>query len=41
VTDRYAPPAPAPASLLDVTITTGAPPPLDLEAELARVLRHQ
>jgi hypothetical protein len=41
VTDRYRPPAPAPGSLLDVTITTGPPPPLDLEAELARVLRHQ
>jgi hypothetical protein len=41
VTDRYQPPAPAPASLLDVTITTGPPPPLDVEAELARVLRHQ
>jgi arylsulfatase len=41
VTDRYTPPAPAPRSLLDVTITTGPPPPLDLEAELARVMRHQ
>jgi hypothetical protein len=41
VTDGYTPPAPAPATLLDVTITTGPPPPLDLEAELARVLRHQ
>jgi len=41
VTDRYTPPAPAPSSLLDVTITTGPPPPLDLEAELARVMRHQ
>jgi arylsulfatase len=41
VTDRYAPPAPAPSTLFDVTITTGPPPPLDLEAELARVMRHQ
>ena len=41
VTERYRPPAPAPSSLIDVTITTGPPPPLDLEAELARVLRHQ
>src|SRR5262249_18758091 len=41
VTDRYRPPAPAPSTLFDVTITTGTPPPLDLEAELARVLRHQ
>ncbi len=41
VTDRYTPPAPAPAALFDVTITTGTPPPLDLDAELARVLRHQ
>jgi hypothetical protein len=41
VTDRYRPPAPTPSTLFDVTITTGPPPPLDIEAELARVLRHQ
>ncbi len=41
VTDRYEPSVRAPASLLDVTITTGPPPPLDLDAELARVMRHQ
>ena len=41
VTERYRPPAPAPSTLLDVTITTGPPPPFDMEAELARVLRHQ
>jgi hypothetical protein len=41
VCDGYEPPAPAPPSLLDVTFTTGALPPLDLEAEFARVMRHQ
>ena len=41
VTDEYAPPFPAPASLDSVTITTGPPPPFDLEVELARVMRHQ
>jgi hypothetical protein len=41
VVERYLPPAPAPPSLLDVTITTGPPPPLDVEAELARIMRHQ
>ena len=41
VSDHYAPPAPAPANLLDVEITVGPPPPFDLDAELARILRHQ
>jgi hypothetical protein len=41
VCDAYEPPAPAPAALLDVTITTGTPPAFDFEAELTRVLRHQ
>jgi arylsulfatase len=41
VTDDYAPPFPAPGSLAQVTVTTGPPPPFDLEAELERVLRHQ
>ena len=41
VTDEYAPPFPAPASFDSVTISTGPPPPFDLDAELARVMRHQ
>jgi arylsulfatase A-like enzyme len=41
VCEEYVPPAPAPDALLDVTIRAGAPPPLDLEAEFARVMRHQ
>ena len=41
VTDAYQPPATAPASLVDVRILVGPAPPLDLEAELARVMRHQ
>ena len=41
VCDDYEPPAPAPASLLDVEITVGPAPPFDLDAELARILRHQ
>jgi arylsulfatase len=41
VCDDYAPPAAVPPSLLDVTITTGVAPAVDVEAELARVLRHQ
>ena len=41
VSDEYAPPAPAPASLVDVAIQVGPLPPFDLEAELARILRHQ
>src|SRR5947209_1254202 len=41
VSEAYEPPAPAPPGLLDVTITTGPPPPFDLDAELERVMRHQ
>jgi arylsulfatase len=41
VTDAYRPPATAPASLAAVRITVGPPPPLDVDAELARVMRHQ
>lgn len=41
VCDLYDPPASAPRSLLDVTITTGEPPAFDLDAEMERILRHQ
>jgi arylsulfatase A-like enzyme len=41
VCDEYTPPARAPDSLLDVTISVGPAPPIDVEAELARILRHQ
>jgi len=41
VSEDYEPPAPAPPTLLDVEITVGPPPPFDLDAELARILRHQ
>jgi arylsulfatase len=41
VTDDYAPPATAPSSLVDVSIRVGPLPPFDLEAELARLMRHQ
>jgi arylsulfatase A-like enzyme len=41
VSEAYAPPASAPASLVGVTITVGPPPPLDLASELERILRHQ
>ena len=41
VSEDYEPPAPAPASLLDVEITVGPVPAFDLDAELARILRHQ
>ncbi|MCB0994207.1 MAG: arylsulfatase [Acidimicrobiales bacterium] len=41
VVDEYRPPFPAPTSLESVTITTGPPPPFDLDREIARVLRHQ
>ena len=37
----YVPPATAPPSLVDVTIQVGALPPFDLDAELARIMRHQ
>jgi arylsulfatase len=41
VSEDYLPPAPAPASLVDVTIHVGPLPPFDLDAELARIMRHQ
>ena len=41
ISDDYDPPAPAPATLESVRITTGAPPPFDLDAELAHAMRHQ
>jgi arylsulfatase len=41
VSTSYEPPAPAPASLAEVTITVGPLPPFDVEAELARIFRHQ
>ena len=41
VSEDYIPPAPAPAGLLDVAIRVGVAPPVDLDAELARVMRHQ
>jgi hypothetical protein len=41
VTDAYRPPATAPRSLVGVRILVGPAPPLDVEAELARVMRHQ
>jgi arylsulfatase len=41
VSEDYEPPAPAPASLIDVTINVGPAPPFDLEAELERIMRHQ
>ena len=41
VSDDYEPPAVAPASLVDITISVGPLPPLDVEAEIARIFRHQ
>ena len=41
VSADYEPPAPAPPSLLDVEISVGPAPPFDLDAQLARILRHQ
>ncbi len=41
VGDDYTPPAPAPASLVDITIRVGPLPPFDITAELERILRHQ
>jgi hypothetical protein len=41
VSEDYDPPATAPASLLDIEITVGPAPAFDLDAELARILRHQ
>lgn len=41
VSPDYAPPATAPGSLREIAITVGPLPPLDVGAELARILRHQ
>jgi arylsulfatase len=41
VSEQYTPPAPAPATLVDITIEVGRLPPFDLDAEIARILRHQ
>lgn len=41
VCDDYLPPARGPSSLAEVSFHVGPLPPLDLEAELERVLRHQ
>lgn len=41
VVDAYDPPAAAPASLVEVRFTTGKPPPVDMDLELQRLLRHQ
>lgn len=41
VTDDYDPPADAPDSFVGLRIDVGAPPPLDLDAEFDRVMRHQ
>ena len=37
----YEPPAPISAALADLTIDIGPPPPLDMNAELERLMRHQ
>ena len=41
VSDDYSPPASVPPSLVDLAIHVGPLPPFDLDAELARILRHQ
>ena len=41
VSDEYTPPASVPPSLVDLAIHVGPLPPFDLDAELARILRHQ
>lgn len=41
VCDDYEPPFPAPSSLVDVVVHVGPPQPLDLDAEMERVMRHQ
>lgn len=41
VNDEYDPPADAPASFAGMRIDVGPPPPLDLDAEFERVMRHQ
>ena len=37
----YQPPAPAPTSLVGVSITVGPLPPIDPVAEFERIMRHQ
>ncbi|MDZ7674855.1 MAG: arylsulfatase [Acidimicrobiales bacterium] len=41
VVEDYEPPADAPGSLGGIRIDVGPPPPLDFDAELERVMRHQ
>ena len=41
VCEDYVPPAPAPATLAEVRIHVGAPPPFDLDDEIAHAMRHQ
>jgi hypothetical protein len=41
VTDRYDTTDEAPESFIGLSVTTGTPPPLDLDAEFERVMRHQ
>ena len=41
VSEQYAPPAPAPTTLVDITIRVGRLPDFDLDAEVVRILRHQ
>jgi arylsulfatase len=41
VVDDYKPPAPAPSSLAEVRFTTGPLPEIDVDEELARLMRHQ
>ena len=41
VAEQYVPPAPAPSALVDITIQVGRLPPFDLDAEIARIFRHQ
>ena len=41
VTDRFDPADGAPSSFAGLTVRTGPPPPLDMEAEFERVMRHQ
>jgi len=41
VCNDYQPPAPAPTSLVGVSITVGPLPPVDPAAEFERIMRHQ
>jgi arylsulfatase len=41
VTDRYDTADEAPESFIGLSVVTGHPPPLDLDAEFERVMRHQ